>query len=293
MVRNSIAIQHGLDPSRATVTFHWGRNNKGPASFFPEQAEAWYWPGHGIALDANRVVVFLTKVGHAPDSSLGFAVLGHALAVLEKTSSAAEDWVVRVFDGPSGARFVPAAALLRDGRYVVGLAVAHDGKHDAALVRYMVTDLAMGDSTKAEWWNGSSWEANASQAAVVIPDAGAEGSLHRDERSGLYIHTATQGFGSTQIAIRTAPQLTGPWSAPQAVFRPEESDHASAFVYAAKAHPSLSTEGKLMVTYVANSFDPARLFGESGITLYWPRFVEVSLEGVLPKTTPQAAASAR
>ncbi len=293
MVRNSIAVQHGLDASRATVTFHWKRDDKGPSSFFPDQGETWYWPGHGIALDADRVVVFLTKVGYAPGTALGFEVLGHALAVLGNTASPAGDWSVRVFNGPLGGRFVPAAALMRDGGYLVGLAVAHDGGHDAALVRYTVKDLARGDATKAEWWNGSSWGADAAKAVVVIPDAGAEGSLHRDKRSGLYVHTATLGFGNTQIAVRTALQLTGPWSTPQAVFRPEESAQPNAFVYAAKAHPSLSADQTLLVTYVANSFDPARLFGEAGMRLYWPRFVAVSLNEILPPPTPQPAASAR
>jgi hypothetical protein len=113
----------------------------------------------------------------------------------------------------------------------------------------------------------------------VIDDAGPECSLHFDARTGVFVHVATYGFGATTIGVRTAPSLTGPWSAPQTVFRPVESDGPRPFVYAGKAHPELTgpEPGDLVVTYATNSFEFGDLFGPAGAALYWPRFVAVRI----------------
>jgi hypothetical protein len=87
---------------------------------------------------------------------------------------------------------------------------------------------------------------------------------------------ASYGFGATTIGVRTAPAVTGPWSAPLEVYRPPESDEPRVFVYAAKAHPQLVAPdaADLVITYATNSFEFSDLFTPQGEReLYWPRFV--------------------
>jgi len=111
-----------------------------------------------------------------------------------------------------------------------------------------------------------------------MDDAGAECSLHWDPRSKSFIHIASYGFGASTIGLRRAKTLTGPWSSPDIVYRPPESDGPRPFVYAAKAHPELvGPDAKdLVVTYATNSFEFADLFTTHGErSLYWPRFVLV------------------
>jgi hypothetical protein len=47
------------------------------------------------------------------------------------------------------------------------------------------------------------------------------------------------------------------------------------FCYAAKAHASQATDDALMISYVVNSRDVEQVIDDA--TLYWPRFVRVSL----------------
>ena len=47
------------------------------------------------------------------------------------------------------------------------------------------------------------------------------------------------------------------------------------FCYGAKAHPSLSTDQDLVVSYFVNSLDFWQVAREA--RLYWPRFVRVRL----------------
>lgn len=284
MVRNTLALQTGLDPGSATMEFRWGRAEDGaPASFFPERAEAWYWPGHGVRVE-KALVVFLFTLVATPGEGLGFDGAGYALARIEDVSAPLASWKPVILDAPPlPFDALPATAVVREGEHVVALAIRQHGVHAGALVRWPAVTLATGSLAGAEWWDGERWTPEAELGprgpAFVLDDAGAECSLHRDA-SGRYVHVASYGFGASTIGLRSAPALTGPWSVPTTIYRPPESDAPRPFVYAAKAHPELSgPQGELLVTYATNSFEFADLFtpaGERG--LYWPRVVAVPLE---------------
>jgi len=109
---------------------------------------------------------------------------------------------------------------------------------------------------------------------MVLPATQVEFTVHHDAAREQYVQVQSGGFGGTDLAYRTAPALTGPWTGPTVFHRPPESDGPNAFVYAGKAHPELAG-ADLAVTYVANSFEFADLFSDP--TLYYPRFVRVTL----------------
>ena len=69
-----------------------------------------------------------------------------------------------------------------------------------------------------------------------------------------------------QIVMRTAPKITGPWSAPQLIFRPQRESSEDLF-NAAKEHPELQVQGGkvLYITYI-NSAE------------YAPHLIEVTLQ---------------
>jgi len=286
MVRNTVAIQAGEDMRTASITFHWGQKSDGsPASFFPKSGRSWYWPGHGIRLEEGPLVIFLYAIVSTPGQGLGFAGSGYAIAVIDDPDVPADTWKPRIVDvAPSSFDAIPATAVVQDGEYIVAVAIRQEGTHAGALVRYPSHMLAQGDAGGAEWWAGDErgWIPEASLGeggpAFVLDDAGAECSLHWDERSGSFIHIASYGFGASTIGLRTAPVLTGPWSRPVVVYRPPESDGLQPFVYAAKAHPELAGPdgADLIVTYATNSFEFGDLFTQEGArSLYWPRVVLV------------------
>lgn len=284
MVRNTIAVQSGLDMRSASMTFHWRQDADGsPAAFFGERGERWFWPGHGIRLAEGPLLVFLFELIGTPGQGLGFASSGWALAVVDDPDASPATWRPRIVPA-SASPFdaVPATAVLRDGAWIVALAIRQQGAHAGALVRWPALALARGELGGAQWWAATGWVAEAELGArgptFVLDDAGAECSLHRDARIGGFVHVASYGFGVSTIGVRTARELTGPWSAPRTVYRPPESDGPRPFVYAAKAHPELipPRQGELVVTYATNSFAFGDLFTPAGTqSLYWPRCVLV------------------
>lgn len=288
MVRNTVAVQTGMDPRTAGMSFHWAQDGDGsPASFFSENGERWYWPGHGIRLADGPLVIFLYMLIGTPGEGLGFGHAGYAVAVIDNPDAPVAQWRQRVIDAvPSAFDAVPATAVVQDGDYIVALAIRQAGIHAGMLVRYPADSLAQGDISQAEWWAGDAqgWvredDLGPAGPAVIMDDAGAEASLHWDARIQSYVHVASYGFGATTIGLRTAPALTGPWSSPVTVYRPPESEGSRPMVYAAKAHPELvgPNPSGLVITYATNSFEFDDLFTEEGAhNLYWPRAITVNM----------------
>jgi hypothetical protein len=59
MVRNTVAVQTGLDPTSARMEFAWADAAGTPASFFAERSDRWHWPGGGVRIPGGPLIVFL------------------------------------------------------------------------------------------------------------------------------------------------------------------------------------------------------------------------------------------
>jgi hypothetical protein len=278
--RNTVAIQKGADPRRSAMAFAWRSENGAPASFFAEDGKAWFWPAGGVRLAGGTLALFLHRVlATNAAAPLGFETQGYAVVLVENPDDAPAGWRMRRIDGPPVPFDALPGAAVRDGTYVAALAV-RAADHAGTFVRFREADLARGELGRAEWWAGrQGWQTASGLGpkgpAFVLPDAGAEASLHWN--GCAFVHVASRGFGASDIVLRTAPELTGPWSEARVLARPGESDRPSPFVYAGKAHPELHVagSGRLVLTYVASSFRPDDLLTADGQrALYWPRIAE-------------------
>jgi hypothetical protein len=82
---------------------------------------------------------------------------------------------------------------------------------------------------------------------------------------------------SKNILMRFSPTPVGPWSNTYKVYEcPEVQWHKTYFCYAAKAHPEISGENELIVTYVCNSTDFWKMAADARI--YRPRFVKIKFD---------------
>jgi hypothetical protein len=70
LLRNTVAIERGTDPTTASMRFYWGETRGRPSSFFPDQGSRWFWPQHGIRL-GRALVVFLHRVKENPKGRPG------------------------------------------------------------------------------------------------------------------------------------------------------------------------------------------------------------------------------
>jgi hypothetical protein len=274
-IRNSVAIETGYDPSRASIKFYTATKHGKPTDFALSEGASWFWPLHGIRLGDHLLLFYMRMASDTSKNSLGFQSIGWNAFIVENPDGEPSQWKLRKLDGPeTQGKMLVGMSLIRDGENLYAF-VLDNSKLNAYLLRWPVVDAAAGRLSSPLWWCGAGegWQPSAAHRQVVIQDAGTEFSVQRDPLSAGFIHVKSQGFGATTIVLRIAPRLEGPWSDPQQLYRPPESDYPQAFVYGGKSHPELAG-ADLVITYTANGSDE-RL--ATDMSIYFPRFVRVSL----------------
>lgn len=267
LIRNSVAIQTGYDPSSASIQFFWNESGGAPASFFPEEGDVWYWPGDGERV-GDSVVIFLMAV-RAASGGLGFEVFDSDAVLIENPDADPSAWSISKLSTPVNDRsvIVGSASALADGDHLYAFGEeSGSSSHPMHLARFPLSAIEPGGTLTPEWVDPS----------PAFDDGQTELTVHKDAARDSWIAVQTRGFGATEIALRTSPALAGPWSAMVDIYHPPESDRSDTLVYAAKAHPELIAGGDLVVTYVSNSTDFGTLVSDA--SLYYPRFVRVTLE---------------
>lgn len=271
MVRNSLAIQQGYDPTAASVTFYDGRANAEPAPFFSDQGDDWLWPGDGVRFASGPLLLTFAVVA-ASNKGLGFETVGSTAFLIDNPETAPPLWSMRQVELPSHDLGVQlgAGALLREDGWLYAFAPVEPGSHDVYLARWPLEDAERGALSSPQWWGGH-WSGDWATAGAVALDAQTEFTVHRAP-DGLLWLVAVDGFGGSNVVVRTAERPEGPWSRRRVLFRPEVSERDGILVYSAKAHPEL-VGGEVVITYCTNHIDFATMVADMG--LYFPRFARI------------------
>jgi hypothetical protein len=281
MVRNTLAIQRGYDPSSASIKFYWRMKEGKPASFFAESQKVWYWPGHGIRLD-NRLLIFLMKI-RSTKRGLGFEAFGWSVVAINNPDHEPSHWRLTWLPAPQNDLqvIVGSASVLRIGDFVYAFSVQEStAKHDVFLVRWPLEKAVEGNLREPFWWCGEKYgwvpqTLAGGKRAVVFSGAQTEFTVHWDFGLNRFLQIQTEGFGAANMAFRSADKLTGQWSSLENFYRPAESDRTGTMIYAGKSHPSLAGSD-LVFTYVVNRTDFGDLINDSSV--YYPRFLKGRFE---------------
>jgi hypothetical protein len=194
-VDNTIAIQTGRDPSTATMAFHWREVDGAPAAFFPPQGERALHPGGGVRI-GHGVVLFL-GVGDGSRAWNGFW--------LPNPDAPPATWILeQAFLPPPRFPVELGASVVVEGRYLHAFARAPDGR--IWLARVEADDAAGVDLSRAQWWDGS-WVGHSAFLPTTPGLFPAETPAVLSVAGGRAVHAV-----GDEIALRTSPALTGPWS---------------------------------------------------------------------------------
>ncbi|MCX7012201.1 MAG: DUF4185 domain-containing protein, partial [Candidatus Sumerlaeota bacterium] len=243
MVSNSVAVQTGTDPSTAAISFYWGEAADGsPTPMFPDRGAESLWFGNGVRV-GDRLVLFFSRTLRT-GKGIGFKSAGWTAVMVENPDAEPSAWRARPLEtppNPLGIQVGFAAALQMD-EHVYALGSQDPVKsHPIFAARWPAEQVRRGNLLHPEWWAGDrlGWVPDSSSAPrwPLFENGQSELSIHVDSATQRFLVAQTLGFGPADVMMRAAPSLTGPWSAPQMVYRPPEYYRPNVMIYAGKAHP--------------------------------------------------------
>ncbi|RZL96887.1 MAG: DUF4185 domain-containing protein, partial [Pedobacter sp.] len=133
------------------------------------------------------------------------------------------------------------------------------------------------DYSKWTFFDGTNWQADMHKAVTITDQVSNELSL-TPLKDGRYALVFQQNGMGRSVAMRIAASPKGPFGPVIKLFDTSPVlTQKSYFSYNAKAHPSLSAEGELLISYNINSFD---FFKDLNVypQLYRPRFIKVKFQ---------------
>jgi hypothetical protein len=105
-----------------------------------------------------------------------------------------------------------------------------------------------------------------------------------------YLMVYTDSDISNRIVARTAPSPIGPWSDAETLHTCREAfGDPRLYCYSGKAHPTLSSDGKLVLSYLTSSVDTWQV--ATDVRLFWPTFVTVGMRPGRPESIGEVALS--
>lgn len=294
MVNNSVAIIHGNEPSSEKVEFYWSEDENGePKSIFtprtPNSKEGeYYWLGDGFVNTAknNQLYLFAYRI-QSIDTGLGFRESGNVLIIIPEGSDPPFE-NHRQIDTPL---FIETNGNDSYGSFGAGIFVNTEssgapnpdgyvyiygvkGQNKQLLVaRVYPKDFE--DFDKWEYRTQNGWDSNIETACAVTQRVSNELSVYpiADQKYALIFQV--DGIGS-KVGMRIGETPAGPFGPIQELWDTKRVtlEDEDFFAYNAKAHPNLSKQGELLVSYNINSFDFLSDI-DTYPNLYRPRFIRL------------------
>ncbi len=281
LVRNSIAVQTGYDPTRAEMRFFWKIKNEKPAAFFERKGDHWFWPGSGIMV-GKRLLIFLMEIRSA-ENALGFESCGWKAVLIDYPQNPPDRWVLTYLISPQKNDLVVGSGnpLIKEGFLQV---FATDSKSRGVyLVRWPEHSALAGTLTLPQWWAGDrgwvSLQTEGANPCPIMADGQMEFTVEYLPQHQRYLRIQTLSMINPCLAMSTAEALTGPWAKQTCFFAPPEQGMPELLLYAGKSHPMLAG-ADLVFTYSVNTTSEDRLLQD--MSIYFPVVLKGEIRFHLP-----------
>ncbi|MGN6639593.1 MAG: DUF4185 domain-containing protein [Mucilaginibacter sp.] len=294
MIHNSVAYLKGNTPDPSHIRFYWDKDKDGkPESIFiphtpKTQSGDYFWLGDGFYDQATHATyIFGYRIHNVSEGAFGFKEVGNAIIKLPANSrppyrnQEQMDTPFYLDDnneiGSFGAGiFVNTAesgARHPDGYVYVYGVVGLAKKLVAARVK--PADFEHFDQWR--FWDGKAWASDIHKAAAITDKVSNELSL-TILPDGRYALVFQEGGMSTTVGMRIGASPVGPFGPVIKLWDcSKDMEEKTFLVYNAKAHPTLSKPGELLITYNVNSAEFIKDLNKHP-HLYRPRFIRVKFK---------------
>lgn len=296
MIHNAAAVLHGLQPDKKSLDFHWQKNKEGkPASLFMPATESgkladdsiYYWLGDGIAWSGKSMnsatvtsaadpalAIFAYQMITTDSSPFGFKDIGNDLLITDRNFQVLKTVRMPALEnGSFGAGLYRQKTVDTDQAnedpYIYIYGVRGMGK---SLVVARATDKDLVIPANWEYYDGTGWTRDIKNSKDVTKHVSNELSVTRTPDGQYALIFQLDGI-QPYIGLRMAPTPYGPFGPMDTIWHCQEpATDTNQLVYNAKAHPALSHEGGLLISYNVNSLTFLKTLKESP-NFYRPRFL--------------------
>jgi hypothetical protein len=293
MINNALAILNGKDPDSTKVKFYWKQDNGKPASVFvphtPQtDAADYYWLGDGfVNQELKNLYIFGYRIRKSGSGAFGFKEVGNTLIKIKPDSELPyakmeqmdtpfyfgdETGEMGSFGAGIFVHTKQAGTKNADGYiYVYGI---RSQKKKLLVARVKPQDFEL--FNKWRFYDGRSWVKDMHQSAALTDSLSNEISMSQlpDGRYALIF----QVNGITPfVGMRIGSSPVGPFGPVIKIWDCKADLNKNYFAYNAKAHPSISNNGELIISYNVNSFN---FFEDLHVDphLYRPRFIRMKFK---------------
>jgi len=294
MIHNSVAYLNGNKPDKNNMQFYWDKDKEGkPESIFiPRTPQTkpgdYYWLGDGFYNRATHATyIFGYRVHNVSDGAFGFKEVGNTIIKLPENSKPPyanqqqmdtpfyldENNEIGSFGAGIYVNTAESGARHPDGFvYVYGVV----GMAKKLLVaRVLPVDFEHFD--KWRFWDGKEWHSDMYKSAAVTDKVSNELSM-TILPDGRYLLVFQEGGMSTNVGVRIGASPVGPFGPVIKIWDcRKDLEEKTYVVYNAKAHPSLSAFGELLITYNVNSVEFIKDLNKHP-QLYRPRFIRLKFK---------------
>jgi len=298
MIHNAVAVLNGLKPDHSQMHFHWRtKDSKKPASVFmptdqqkqkdpPADDSIYYWLGDGIALQNKKnkqaedtaLAIFAYKMINTSSEPFGFKDIENDLLLTDARFKILKQIPLPfIAEGNFGAAIFREKNIRKDRTqttkndtdyiYIYGVRGRQKG---LIIARTKENELTNPDQW--EYYTGTNWVKDINQCKDITTNVSNELSLTRMPDGQYALIYQLDGI-QPYIGMKLAPAPYGPFSNMDTLWHCTEPTATNKLlVYNAKAHPSLSPAGKLLISYNVNSLDFLNKL-KAEPTFYRPRFL--------------------
>jgi hypothetical protein len=256
-----------------------GDERPGPA-FLAEGDEGWLWPSGGLRLEGGLYLFMHRLVRRSPGGAWDFAVKRTEWIRVSNPGTPPAGWAVERGVLPwSGEHLLAGASPVPDGPWVLFFATRPAKSwRELIVARIAREDL---ETLRMDQWSFLSeregiwsWVSDRGEASGLFQGVGTEFTVAREPEGDRWVCVYSPGGISTEIVLRTAPDLRGPWGDPIPLGRCEEAETVQGvYCYGAKLHPECLEDPRsgLWITYSVNTRDGR--FPEGSLAK--PRWVKI------------------
>ena len=298
MVHNSLAVLSGDKPMEDSIRFYWNTDSgHHPHTVFipntiSSQPGDYYWLGDGfVNTEKNNTIYLFAYKMHNMDVSndWSFKLTKTNLIVIspdtEKLPYSNSHQVELPFLSPDSSNengsfgagiFVNtkvSGAPQPDG-YVYVYGVKGKAKN---MVVARVKPALFEDFNTWTFWNGTEWVRDEQEMKPIAEGVSNELSVSALPNGKYALVYQLDGM-SSHVVMQIGNSPVGPFGSVIKVYDcPEVKESKNYFTYNAKAHPSLSAPGELIISYNVNAFDFWNELNKNP-TLYRPRFIRIKFK---------------